>query len=299
MLLNKTAWLTATVFGALSLLANVAQADRDKGDYDWGYARHAYHKHHHHDRKIKVDCDKGQTITKALEIAKPGTTIHVEGTCFELVTITTDGLTLDGGGTAIIDGNGGDPKATSAITIDGARNITISGFIVQHSPGAGIWGQRASMFAVRDTIVRDNALTGIAAVENSAANIADCSVTGGTSGIVASGSSNAILSGEISANSASVFGVAAFDKSSMEFRAVALSANNNGLFGLWSLDSIFIVPGIVGLEPTVIEANHNGMHGIFLIDHATLRPNGNGTDLSIRQVAEFANLLTSHGARYL
>ena len=218
-----------------------------------------------------VECDQEQTLTKALEIARPGTTIHVEGTCYGLFTITTDSLTLDGGGTAIIDGGGGGPEYTSAITIDGARDITITGFIVQHSPGAGIWGQRASTFTVRDTTLQDNVATGIGITGNSAADIADCSVSGGTSGIVAGGSSNVILSGAISAKSTGFYGVAAFDKSSLEFRGVALTSSDHGLFGMLSLDSTFIVPGLIGQEQTVIEADNNGMDGIRLGDHATLR----------------------------
>jgi hypothetical protein len=46
----------------------------------------------------KVKCDEGQTLTDALKTAKPGDTLKVTGTCQERVTITTDRLTLDGGG---------------------------------------------------------------------------------------------------------------------------------------------------------------------------------------------------------
>src|SRR6266581_4809407 len=55
-----------------------------------------------------VNCDvPGQTITKALKTAQPGDTIHVQGTCEETVTITTDRVTLDGGGRAVLQGPGG------------------------------------------------------------------------------------------------------------------------------------------------------------------------------------------------
>ncbi len=53
---------------------------------------------------LTVDCTKGETLTKAVERAKPGDTIQVTGTCKETVTITTDRLTLDGQGSAILDG---------------------------------------------------------------------------------------------------------------------------------------------------------------------------------------------------
>jgi nitrous oxidase accessory protein NosD len=55
----------------------------------------------------KVQCDKGQTLQAALQKAKPGDTLKVTGTCQERVTITTDRLTLDGGGSAVLDGSAG------------------------------------------------------------------------------------------------------------------------------------------------------------------------------------------------
>ena len=68
-------------------------------------------------------CDKGQTLTEALRKAKPGDTLQVTGTCHERVTITTDRLTLDGGGSAVLDGGGGGPTEffEGVVTIDGAR----------------------------------------------------------------------------------------------------------------------------------------------------------------------------------
>ena len=54
----------------------------------------------------KVKCDKGQTLTEALKKAKPGDTLQVTGTCHERVIITTDRLTLDGDGSAVLDGGG-------------------------------------------------------------------------------------------------------------------------------------------------------------------------------------------------
>ena len=77
----------------------------------------------------KVKCDKGQTLTEALRKAKPGDTLQVTGTCQERVTITTDRLTLDGGGSAVLDGGGGGPtEFEGVVTIDGAQGVTLTGF---------------------------------------------------------------------------------------------------------------------------------------------------------------------------
>ena len=54
----------------------------------------------------KVECEKGQTLTEALQKAKPGDTLQVTGTRHERVTITTDRLTLDGDSSAARRGRG-------------------------------------------------------------------------------------------------------------------------------------------------------------------------------------------------
>ena len=51
------------------------------------------------------------------------------------MTITTDRLTLDGGGRAVIDGGG-----QVAVTVDGARGITLVGFTVRNGTiGLLVW----------------------------------------------------------------------------------------------------------------------------------------------------------------
>ena len=78
-----------------------------------------------------VDCNKGERITKALTKANPGDTIRVTGTCSERITINADRLTLDGQCRAFLDGGGGPPtELTAAVTIDGARGVTIAGFTI-------------------------------------------------------------------------------------------------------------------------------------------------------------------------
>ena len=88
-------WVGAVVFGLLMVLVLW-----DRQDQSVGVAGA--------DSTVKkVKCDNGQTLTEALRKAKPGDTLQVTGTCQERVTITTDRLTLDGGGSAVLDGGGG------------------------------------------------------------------------------------------------------------------------------------------------------------------------------------------------
>jgi hypothetical protein len=104
-----------------------------------------------------VHCDEpGQTITKALQSAQPGDTIRVRGTCAETVTITTDRVTLDGGGKAVLQGPGGKQSrevSHGLLNIVGVQGVAIRGFTVQHSAADGINGTtdentRAGLFVI-------------------------------------------------------------------------------------------------------------------------------------------------------
>jgi TusA-related sulfurtransferase len=100
-----------------------------------------------------VHCDvPGQTITKALKTAQSGDTIHVRGTCEETVTMTTDRVTLDGGGMAILQcPGGGQPGdvSRSLLNIVGVRGVEIRGFTVQNSAADGINGRQGAALLIK------------------------------------------------------------------------------------------------------------------------------------------------------
>jgi parallel beta-helix repeat protein len=78
-----------------------------------------------------VDCGKEDAgaLQRAIDRARPGDTILVSGTCHENLTVHAgkDQITLDGGGTAIIDG----PDATlNTISARGVRDIRVTGFTI-------------------------------------------------------------------------------------------------------------------------------------------------------------------------
>lgn len=107
-------------------------------------------------QSIMIDCDRGQSIGQALTASRPGATITVRGTCQEAVTVTTDGLTLDGDGVAVLDGG----NAGVALTIDGARGVTIRGFTVQNG-SRGIDVLNVATLSLEDTLVRGNRSHGV------------------------------------------------------------------------------------------------------------------------------------------
>ena len=75
-----------------------------------------------------VECSTG-TIAAAMSEAQPGDTIMITGTCNEAVVVDKDGITLDGEGTAVIDGGGAD---AAVILIKGHRNVTLKGLTVRN-----------------------------------------------------------------------------------------------------------------------------------------------------------------------
>lgn len=100
-----------------------------------------------------VDCSSG-TIADAMSQAQPGDTIMITGTCNEAVVVDKDGITLDGGGSAVIDGSGID---AAVISVNGHQNVTIKGLTVQ------------------------NGLSGIRLVESAAAWLVDVTAQGSRS----------------------------------------------------------------------------------------------------------------------
>ena len=113
-----------------------------------------------------MDCSS-ETIADALSKAQPGDTITITGTCNETVEVNKDGITLDGGGTAIIDGGGADAPV---ITVYGHQNVVIRGLTVQKGR-YGVLADRGAAVWLEDVIARNNG-TGITISGNSYARFA-------------------------------------------------------------------------------------------------------------------------------
>src|SRR4030095_6325305 len=176
---------------------------------------------------IRVNCNAGQKIEQALERARPGTTIFVTGTCRERVTITTDRITLDGRGSAILDGRSNNPGTADGqpnpefdgvVIIDGVTGVILTGLTVQNGPGNGILGRRGAAFTVRSTAVQDNTVTCILVSDNSALELTDSTIQrNNAAGIDVLNNSTVILKGVINiTNGHELGGVNVFGSSTVE-----------------------------------------------------------------------------------
>jgi hypothetical protein len=214
----------------------------------------------------KVKCDKGQTLTEALRKAKSGDTLQVTGTCHERVTITTDRLTLDGGGSAVLDGDGGGgpTEFDGVVTIDGVQGVTLIGFTIQNGLGEGILGQHGAAFAVQQTTVQNNAASGIAVADGSTADLTDCTIQGNGFGIDVFTGSSAILRGAIIINQNTANGAEVNGQSILEIRGAQVQMNDNGGIGLVAGSGQVAIFGFAASQGSTLTANGNGDFGIII-----------------------------------
>ena len=268
-------FVSGQVLRAAARNATMAQAEANTDDDDEHRGDH--------DRPLHVNCNAGESLRKALRHAQPGSTIRVRGTCTERVTITTDRLTLDGRGTAVLDGGGAvNPdraEVAGVLTIDGARGVTITGFTIQNGHD-GIVGTGGATFALRHTTVQDNALDGMRVQNNSTVEITDCTARrNGFQGIEIV-SSSVLFRGTIrSTDNVLLDGIFIIGGGSVAtFQGATVEANNNGRAGLsGGGGATLLISGVRAGAPSSLTTNGNGAHGIFLFPGATFESNANDT----------------------
>ena len=119
-------------------------------------------------RIVNVNCDT-KSLQSAVIRANPGDTINVSSTCNERIDVRTDDVTIDGGGTAIIDGTGL-AGALSLVQVQ-ALNVRIRNITVQYSPGAGIHVRSSGSAIIEGSTIKYNAADGILVNQSAYARI--------------------------------------------------------------------------------------------------------------------------------
>jgi hypothetical protein len=261
-------------------------------------------------RILQVNCNGGAMLTDALLEAKPGDTIQITGTCREAVTITTDHLTLDGQGSAVLDGGGG---TQPVIDIVGARSVTIRNLTVSHG-FEGIRARQGAAVVLGGVTAQDNADNGIQINEHSTARVNNCTaLRNGNDGIFVGRSSSATLAGTIVSNDNARDGVHVTVGSSVSDRAIGntapqITTNNNVHDGIAVILHSAFNASVSG---TMLVAQGNHRLGVevnitsmfFLGTGTTLLANGNGTTgqsfsggVGVSQNASFTTQSSGSGA---
>ena len=177
---------------------------------------------------LNVDCNAGQTIQSKVDEAGPGDTIMITGTCNEAVVVNKDDITLDGGGSAVIDGAGLDLWAVDVI---GRQKVTIQGLTVQNGHAIGIMITESSGVWMQDVTVQNTR------------RHKDVDTDG--HGIFVGHSSSAVLTGTIVSDGNAGNGIMVWQSSS------ALAAGN-------------FTPRGSPFPRASVRANGNGENGIFV-----------------------------------
>jgi hypothetical protein len=244
---------------------------------------------------IKVDCNKGKTIKDALKHADPGDTIRVTGVCHERITIKTNDVTLDGQGSAVIDGGGGSPiEFSGVITIEGVQGVKLVGLTVQNGPGEGILGRRGAAFHVERTIVQNNPnSSGIAVADHSAAELTGVTLQQNAGGLDVFTSSSAVIRGATAMTQNTGAGITINGLGVVEIRGANVNASDNDVAGVVVGSGQLAIFGFAASAGSTLTASGNGFAGVIV----------NGSQLSVYPAAtvtasnngEFGLLLANGG----
>jgi hypothetical protein len=144
-----------------------------------------------------LDCSKKSLADAVRNASGKNQTISFTGVCTGPIVVATDGLTLQGVGTAIIDGDG-----NNAVTVAGASRVSLldfevtnglNGIVVRDGAHVSLSGvnshdnfatgvllQTASTAAFSGVIANDNGGTGVTADNGVGITIASSTITGNT-----------------------------------------------------------------------------------------------------------------------
>jgi hypothetical protein len=217
--------------------------------------------------RFHVDCDgSGPKLSQAIELAKPGDTIEVRGTCRERVRVTRGPLTLEGGGNAILDGAGVGPNAkefNGLLTVDGAHGVTIRGWLIKNSTGEGIFGTHGANMLIQDTVVEQNS-TGIG-LSNSAAEVVDVTTRYNSIGLDVYSASTVIFRGEVNISRNTDESFTLNGNSLGEIRGAHLQVSDNPAGGVViSAESSLAIFGFQASQTSRLTANNNQGPGIVI-----------------------------------
>lgn len=256
--------------------------------------------------KPPLDCGK-KSLAKAVDDAK-NDSISFTGICSGPIVIRSDGLSLIGVGTAIIDGGGQD-----AVTVAGAHGVSLANIEVRNGAN-GIIGTNGAHLSLTKVNVHDNQGFGISLQTASSAVLSDVATSGNGFGLDIETGSAATVGGTFTSSNNQVFGVnvngsaLTFSQATATLSGnavgmqVATSANaflndastvlnltNNFATGLTVVSGAHLVSfgGAIHASGNPVNGvSLNSKAGLDLDAGSTLECSGNGDGLQIQQDSE-------------
>ncbi|NIR31169.1 MAG: hypothetical protein GWN84_18030 [Gammaproteobacteria bacterium] len=222
----------------------------------------------------EVNCNAPDNpLTETLAAANPGDRITLVGICEETITITTDRLTIEGKGMGTIDGGDG---MENAVTIDGARDITLNRLFIQNG-NEGILGINGATFTVTNTVVRRSVIHGIELVNASADLTNVTSQSNGRAGVIIA--RNSVLNLTDSTMRDNLTGLVVFSNSVVRLFGTNVMVRN---------DTQGFTVGLGGAAFEIgseLRVDDNGAEGVFVLQDGNVQLIGgnltatrNGTD---------------------
>ena len=125
----------------------------------------------HADNNAPLDCSKKSLADAVRAVSEPDRTISFTGVCVGPIVITTDGLTLKGVSTAIIDGAGQD-----AVTMVGVGGVSLADFEVTNGL-TGIVARHGAHVSMSGVNAHDNSQSGLVLQTSSSAVLNNVSLS--------------------------------------------------------------------------------------------------------------------------
>lgn len=235
---------------------------------------------------IVIDCNRGASLAKAVMYALPNTTFSVYGTCTGTVKIITDGLTINGNGSAVITAPNAD-----VVVVNGAERVSLNKITVTGGVN-GVDVENGGSLSMQGTTISGNLADGVSVQTDSTLTLkGGVAVTNNNVfGIDVESSSSLSVTGSNSVSGTGVFGIQVNNGASISLTNATLTLQNNTLglqlgtnaSGFIDQTSALNASGNVTDGVTIVSGSHvvlfagqinstnNGIHGISINSKAGL-----------------------------
>ena len=170
-----------------------------------------------------LDCSKESLAVAVAGAREKDAVIPFTGVCAGPIVITTDGLTLQGVGTAVIDGGG-----QNAVVVAGASRVSLGGIEVRNGLN-GVVAVNGAHLSLTSVNVHDNGLSGVSLQTGSSGVLNEVVIQhNGLHGLDLQSGSAATITGSLTSTANRVFGVNV-NGSSITFATAIVTASQNAL----------------------------------------------------------------------
>jgi len=214
-----------------------------------------------------VNCDKGDSIARAVRRARAGRTIIVKGVCDEQIKITRDRIRIIGYGNAGFDGSNLDPsnfEFNPMINVEDAVGVVIKNVFVRNGPAEGLLVQGKATVSLDNVVAYNNSNVGML-VDHARVEVTGGAYEGNQAGIDTTNGASAILRGDISLQNNGIFGIAASNGAALEARGTTMNASGNQLAGVLLEGGSLSIFNFGVSQGSQILADGNGLCGFVLV----------------------------------